>query len=146
MTGRIFGIKIYDKNGKIKKELSVKQALNDFNFDKKRQRSVFFVTPQERKQFWGRPTRVIEPKKIIRKKDRQIDGRKNRQINKPREFKYKITCNRCGKKVIKQSEKAEFCSFKCQHNGSRARQYIKIKKRKSITDAMTFYLRIRSTK
>ena len=138
----IFEIKIFDKNGKLKKKLSKKKALDHFNFDKKKGRSVFVVTEQERKQFWGRATKEVEFKKVVKKINHRVDGRKDRHVNKPRIFQYKVVCKECGKTVMKQSEKAEFCGFKCQRNGSRARQYIKFKKRKQFVDAIRFYLKI----
>ena len=138
----IYEIKIFDKNGELKKKLSKKKALDLFNFDRKKGRSVYVVTEQERKQFWGRATREVEPKKVVKIINHRVDGRKDRHINKPRKFQYKVVCKVCGKTVMKQSEKAEFCGFKCQTSGSRARQYIRFKQRKLVVDAITFYLKI----
>jgi len=138
----IFEIKIFDKNGKLKKKLSKKKALDHYNFDRKKGRSIFIVTEEERKQFWGRVTKEVEPKKVVKIINHRVEGRKNTYTYKPRKFQYKVVCKECGKTVMKQSEKAIFCGFSCQTRGSRVRQYIKFKERKQLVDAIKFYLEI----
>lgn len=137
---QIFGVKIFDNKGNLKREMSQEEALEDFHFDRRTKRNVFVVTDLERKQFWGRATRELEPKKKVLTKE--TTSRKDRSAYKKRPFKYKVVCKECLKTVMKQSEKAKFCSFECQSKGSRIRVYAKFKKKKNIHNAIKFYLKI----
>ena len=140
---QIFEVKVYDNKGKLKKTISQSEALEDFHFDRRTNRNVFVVTDLERKQFWGRATRELEPKWNIKKKlTKETTSRKDRSAYKKRLFKYKVVCKECLKTVMKQSEKAQFCSFECQSKGSRIRVYAKFKKKKNIHNAIKFYLKI----
>ena len=76
----IFGIKIYDRNGNLIKELTKKQALEDFHIIKKTGRNVFEVTDLERKQFWGKilnESEILEPE-LPTKPKIKIDRRKGK--------------------------------------------------------------------
>ena len=141
----IFGIKIYDRNGNLIKELTKKQALEDFHIIKKTGRNVFEVTDLERKQFWGKilnESEILEPE-LPPKPKIKIDRRKGK-YRKKRPFKYKIQCKwyKCRKIVMKQSEKAIYCSFECHSRASRKKQYKKYKLKRRILSSIKFYFAI----
>tara|TARA_R110000824_G_scaffold1439_1_gene7216 strand:+ start:8107 stop:8514 length:408 start_codon:yes stop_codon:yes gene_type:complete len=106
----IFPIKIMDGKGKVKEEkcLTQQQAVDNYWVDKdkksRRTNNVIFALSAAERLTWDRMAKeeiIVTPKYITRRK------------RKPVEKIHEITCQRCGKKVMKTVTRAKWCGKAC---------------------------------
>ena len=106
----IFPVKIIDAKGKVKDSecLTKDQALENFwinkhKSNKKGNTPMYYLSVAERKT-WNAMTKeeiIIVGKKVFRRK------------RKPVEKIYEITCQKCGKKVMKAVARTKWCGKAC---------------------------------
>ena len=99
---KIGAVKIFDANGNLKKFITSEEAT-------KMHSKYYVLSPNERKLF----DRFKGTEKI-KKYQPWIYGR-SRVV---REAKYKVTCPVCQQTAMRRSEKAVFCSRKCNYKNS----------------------------
>ena len=106
----IFPVKIMDSKGKVKEEkcLTQQQAVDNYWVDKdkksRRTNNVIFALSAAERLTWNRMTKeekIVTPKYVTRRK------------RKPVEKIHEITCQRCGKKVMKAVARTKWCGKAC---------------------------------
>jgi hypothetical protein len=102
----INGIKIYNKDGVLKEEISSKKAREIYN---ETNRAVWDLSPSQRR-VWNAFKAEADEGKPYEKTGLRVWIKKK---YKKRSAKYKIKCNICKEEAMMMSPGARYCSQKC---------------------------------